>query len=72
MSWTFDVAGPLAPGVEDLAWVLREIAGFDAEDSASVQKPTPNYVAALAALDNRLDELADAVFVGDQLQVHVV
>jgi aspartyl-tRNA(Asn)/glutamyl-tRNA(Gln) amidotransferase subunit A len=47
MSWTFDVPGPLAHSVEDLAWMLRELAGFDAEDSGSEHVPGENYVADL-------------------------
>lgn len=47
MSWTFDVAGPLAASVEDIAWLLRELADFDGADSGSVRRPTTDYVAAL-------------------------
>jgi len=43
MSWTFDVAAPLAYSVEDLGWVLRELSGFDAGDSASEHTPSEDY-----------------------------
>src|SRR5207248_7556214 len=49
MSWTFDVAGPLARSVEDLAWVLRELAGFDPADSGSERSPNEDYVVSLEA-----------------------
>jgi len=47
MSWTFDVAAPLAYSVEDLGWVLRELSGFDAGDSASEHTPSEDYAALL-------------------------
>jgi aspartyl-tRNA(Asn)/glutamyl-tRNA(Gln) amidotransferase subunit A len=48
-AWSLDHCGPLARTVEDVALVLQEIAGYDQLDIDSVDKPVPNYVAALAA-----------------------
>jgi aspartyl-tRNA(Asn)/glutamyl-tRNA(Gln) amidotransferase subunit A len=46
-SYTFDHCGPLARSVEDCAIVLQAIAGFDPRDAGSVQRPIPDYRAAL-------------------------
>ena len=44
---SMDQAGVLARSAEDAAWVLREMAGHDPRDSTSVDRPVPDYVAAL-------------------------
>lgn len=44
---SLDQAGPLALSAKDAALLLREMAGFDARDSTSVDTPVPDYVAAL-------------------------
>jgi aspartyl-tRNA(Asn)/glutamyl-tRNA(Gln) amidotransferase subunit A len=46
-SYTFDHCGPLARTVEDCALVLRALAGHDAKDEGSVQRPIPVYRDAL-------------------------
>lgn len=46
-SYTFDHCGPLARSVEDCAIVLQTIAGFDRRDAGSIQRPLPDYRAAL-------------------------
>jgi aspartyl-tRNA(Asn)/glutamyl-tRNA(Gln) amidotransferase subunit A len=46
-SYTFDHCGPLARSVEDCAIVLQVIAGFDPRDAGSLQRPIPEYRAAL-------------------------
>ncbi|MGE3540076.1 MAG: amidase [Candidatus Tectimicrobiota bacterium] len=46
-SYTFDHCGPLARSVEDCAIVLQAIAGFDPRDAGSLQRPLPDYRAAL-------------------------
>jgi aspartyl-tRNA(Asn)/glutamyl-tRNA(Gln) amidotransferase subunit A len=46
-SYTFDHCGPLARSVEDCAIVLQVIAGFDPRDAGSLQRPIPDYRAAL-------------------------
>jgi len=44
---SLDQAGPLATSAADAALLLREMAGFDANDSTSVDAPVPDYVASL-------------------------
>jgi aspartyl-tRNA(Asn)/glutamyl-tRNA(Gln) amidotransferase subunit A len=44
---SLDQGGVLATSVADAALVLREMAGFDANDSTSVDTPVPDYVAQL-------------------------
>src|SRR6185436_17786379 len=46
-SWSFDTCGPLTRTVEDCAIVLQAMAGFDPEDSGSMDAPVPDYRAAL-------------------------
>jgi aspartyl-tRNA(Asn)/glutamyl-tRNA(Gln) amidotransferase subunit A len=46
-SWTFDHCGPLARTVEDCALVLQALAGPDAADPASVERPLPDLREAL-------------------------
>jgi aspartyl-tRNA(Asn)/glutamyl-tRNA(Gln) amidotransferase subunit A len=45
---SFDCAGPLARSAEDVALVLRVIAGYDADDFATIRTPVEDYVAALS------------------------
>ncbi len=42
-----DHCGPLARSVEDCAIVLQAIAGFDSRDAGSIERPIPDYRAAL-------------------------
>src|SRR6185437_13163728 len=44
---SLDQAGVLATSAEDAALMLREMAGFDPNDSTSVNTPVPDYLAAL-------------------------
>lgn len=44
---SLDQAGPMARSVADTALMLRVMAGFDAKDSTAVDRPVPDYVAAL-------------------------
>jgi aspartyl-tRNA(Asn)/glutamyl-tRNA(Gln) amidotransferase subunit A len=44
---SLDQAGVLTAGAADAALMLREMAGFDGNDSTSVDTPVPDYVAAL-------------------------
>ncbi|HEY4694925.1 MAG TPA: Asp-tRNA(Asn)/Glu-tRNA(Gln) amidotransferase subunit GatA [Candidatus Nanoarchaeia archaeon] len=43
MGNSLDQAGPLTQTVEDAAWVLNIIAGYDRQDATSVNKPLPDY-----------------------------
>ncbi|MEN1969450.1 amidase [Lentibacillus sp. N15] len=42
-SWSLDTAGPMARSISDLAFMLQYMAGFDANDPASLHVPIPNY-----------------------------
>lgn len=44
---SLDQAGPMAKSAEDLSIVLQAMAGHDARDSTSINKPIPNYYDAL-------------------------
>jgi aspartyl-tRNA(Asn)/glutamyl-tRNA(Gln) amidotransferase subunit A len=44
---SLDQGGTLTTSAEDAALVLRAMAGFDPRDSTSVERPVPDYVAAL-------------------------
>jgi aspartyl-tRNA(Asn)/glutamyl-tRNA(Gln) amidotransferase subunit A len=44
---SLDQAGPMARTVEDCAILLRSMAGFDPKDSTSVDRPVPDYRAAI-------------------------
>ena len=46
---SLDQGGVLATSAADAALMLREMAGFDPNDSTSVNTPVPDYVAALDA-----------------------
>jgi aspartyl-tRNA(Asn)/glutamyl-tRNA(Gln) amidotransferase subunit A len=48
-AWSLDHCGPLARTVEDAAFVLQQIAGYDHLDIDSVDKPVPDYLAGLTA-----------------------
>lgn len=47
LSWSNDHAGPLAQTAEDCALILQVIAGYDAGDPVSVNRPVPNFSARL-------------------------
>ena len=44
---SLDQAGPIARTVRDTAILLRSMAGFDPKDSTSVNRPVPDYEAAV-------------------------
>ena len=47
VAWTFDAICTMARRAADVAEVLAVIAGYDAEDPASIQAPVDDYVEAL-------------------------
>ncbi|UCD30065.1 MAG: Asp-tRNA(Asn)/Glu-tRNA(Gln) amidotransferase subunit GatA, partial [Planctomycetota bacterium] len=51
---SLDQIGPLARNIPDLALLLKVIAGRDDRDSTSVDRPVPDY---LAALDEPLEDV---------------
>ena len=48
LSWSLDHAGPMAKTVEDVALLLQAMAGYDAKDPGSTQRPVPDYAAGLS------------------------
>src|SRR6266516_2185755 len=46
-SYTFDHCGPLARTVDDCALALEVLAGYDAKDAGSLERPIPPYRQAL-------------------------
>lgn len=44
---SLDQGGPMARSAEDCALLLQAMAGFDPKDSTSVERPVPDYAAAL-------------------------
>ncbi len=46
---SLDQAGPLARSVNDAAVLLRSMAGYDAKDSTCVNRPVPDFEAAVGA-----------------------
>jgi aspartyl-tRNA(Asn)/glutamyl-tRNA(Gln) amidotransferase subunit A len=49
LSWSLDHAGPMTRTVKDSALMLQVIAGYDAQDAASMDVPVPDYAATIAA-----------------------
>jgi aspartyl-tRNA(Asn)/glutamyl-tRNA(Gln) amidotransferase subunit A len=47
LSWLYDHVGPMTRSVADSAAMLQVLAGYDPEDSNSVDTPLPDYTAAL-------------------------
>lgn len=48
LSWSLDHAGPMARSAIDCALLLNAVAGYDADDVASVDRPVDHYAANLA------------------------
>jgi aspartyl-tRNA(Asn)/glutamyl-tRNA(Gln) amidotransferase subunit A len=47
LSWTLDHTGPMARTVEDCAYLLQSLAGYDPLDPASSRAPVSDYLGAL-------------------------
>jgi len=47
LSWSMDTPGPLSRTVEDAAWLLQAIAGYDPRDPLTSRAPVPDYPRAL-------------------------
>jgi aspartyl-tRNA(Asn)/glutamyl-tRNA(Gln) amidotransferase subunit A len=47
LSWTLDHTGPMARTVEDCAYMLQALAGYDAADPASSPEPVGDYVSGI-------------------------
>jgi aspartyl-tRNA(Asn)/glutamyl-tRNA(Gln) amidotransferase subunit A len=46
-SWSMDIGGPMARTTEDCAITLQAIAGYDAQDPYTANRPVPDYRAEL-------------------------
>ena len=49
LSWSLDHAGPMTRSAHDAALMLNVMAGFDRQDSGSVERPGQDYTAELEA-----------------------
>lgn len=49
LSWSLDHLGPMTRTVQDAALMLQVIAGYDAQDTASMDVPVPDYAATITA-----------------------
>lgn len=49
LSWELDRAGPMCKSVEDTAIMLKLLAGYDAQDTTTVDVPVSDYVRGLRA-----------------------
>src|SRR5713101_2871475 len=49
LSWSLDHLGPMTRTVKDAALMLQVIAGYDAQDTTSIDVPVPDYAATIAA-----------------------
>ncbi len=54
LSWSLDHVGPMTRTVTDAALMLQVIAGYDAQDVASIDVPVPDYAATIAAATTSL------------------
>src|SRR5439155_11872212 len=49
LSWSLDHVGPMTRTATDAALMLQIMAGYDAQDMASIDVPVPDYAATIAA-----------------------
>ena len=54
LSWSLDHVGPIANSVYDAATILQVLAGYDADDPASIDTPVPDFTATLDQLPPKL------------------
>jgi len=54
LAWSLDHVGPMCKTVEDAALMLSVIAGYDEQDSTSVDTPVPDYLARLKTSTSKL------------------
>jgi aspartyl-tRNA(Asn)/glutamyl-tRNA(Gln) amidotransferase subunit A len=47
LGWSLDHCGPMTRSVEDAAYMLQAIAGYDSDDPTSINVPVPQYSTAL-------------------------
>jgi len=68
---SFDQAGPMTRSAEDAAWLLNAMAGFDARDSTSLERETPDYTAELERSLEGLKIGVPAEYFGEGLDADV-
>ena len=54
LSWSLDHLGPVTRTAMDAALLLQVIAGYDAQDTTSIDVPVPDYAATIAATTSSL------------------
>jgi aspartyl-tRNA(Asn)/glutamyl-tRNA(Gln) amidotransferase subunit A len=54
LSWCLDHLGPMTRTVKDAALILQVIAGYDTQDTTSIDVPVPDYAATIAATTSSL------------------
>jgi aspartyl-tRNA(Asn)/glutamyl-tRNA(Gln) amidotransferase subunit A len=71
LSWSLDHVGPIANSVYDAATILQVLAGYDADDPASIDTPVPDFTAALDQLPPKLRIGVPRAFFFDDLHPEV-
>ena len=54
LSWSLDHLGPMTRTVKDSSLMLQVIAGYDAQDTTSLDVPVPDYATTIAATTSSL------------------
>jgi aspartyl-tRNA(Asn)/glutamyl-tRNA(Gln) amidotransferase subunit A len=54
LSWSLDHLGPMTRSAMDAALILQVIAGYDMQDTASIDVPVPDYSGTIAAATSSL------------------
>lgn len=68
---SLDQIGPLTKNVEDSAYVLQAIAGYDAKDSTSAKVDIPDYVSALSGEIKGLKIAVPSEYIGEGVDAEV-
>jgi aspartyl-tRNA(Asn)/glutamyl-tRNA(Gln) amidotransferase subunit A len=71
LSWSLDHVGPIANSVYDAATILQVLAGYDAEDPASIDTPVPDFTAPIDQLLPKLRIGVPRAFFFDDLHPEV-
>jgi len=71
LSWSLDHVGPIANSVYDAAIILQVLAGYDADDPASIDTPVPDFTATLDQLRPKLRIGVPRAFFFDDLHPEV-
>jgi aspartyl-tRNA(Asn)/glutamyl-tRNA(Gln) amidotransferase subunit A len=71
LSWSLDHVGPIASSVYDAAIILQVLAGYDADDPASIDTPVADFTATLNQLPPKLRVGIPRAFFFDDLHPEV-